>query len=112
MLFKNYIPLSSAILSAEAFKEVGGIDESLSFSEDYDIFLKLSKNYNVISINKALSIYRIHQNNMSQKNLSLGYMESIKILKKYIKYRKILIFSIIFNYLKYFLISIKYLFRK
>ena len=85
----------------KAFIESGGINPKYSFSEDYDFILKISKNYNVYFTKDTYSIYRVHNNNLSNKNFRKGYLESIDILSKYLPrfYSLLGIFINLFKYL-------------
>ena len=101
LMLKNFIPLCSAIFLKKAFIESGGINPKYSFSEDYDFILKISKNYNVYFTKDTYSIYRVHNNNLSNKNFRKGYLESIDILSKYLPrfYSLLGIFINLFKYL-------------
>ena len=83
LLLKNFVPLSSALINKKFYLNCGGIDEKYEFSEDYDLFLKISKNNKVISLSSSDCIYRIHDSNMSQNDNTLGYKEAVSICKKY-----------------------------
>lgn len=100
MIFKNIIPLSSAIFSSKIFKKLGGVNPIYSFSEDYDLFLKLSKNHHVIGIDEPIAFYRVHENNLTHNKIHVGYLESIKILKSHMKHMPLAIFSIFINLCK------------
>ena len=42
LLLANYIPIHTLILPRELFRKVGGFDESLEYSEDWDFLIRLS----------------------------------------------------------------------
>ena len=81
------------------FITVGRFDKSLLQCEDYYLFLKLSKNYEVSSINQHLSNYRIHDQNLSNFQLDSDYKEVIYILRKF-KKNSIIQIALIFHFLK------------
>ena len=83
LLINNFIPLSSAMILRSAYFNVGSINNKLTFAEDYDLFLKISKNYNVAFVNQICSYYRVHEKNMSKNHMHVGYVESMYCLKKY-----------------------------
>ena len=99
LIFKNFVPLSSALIDKKKFITVGRFDKSLLQCEDYYLFLKLSKNYEVSSINQHLSNYRIHDHNLSNFQLDSDYEEVIYILRKFKKNSFIQI-ALIFHFLK------------
>jgi len=84
LLKENFIPLLSSIFSRAAFWKVGGIDPSLKQAEDYDLFLKLSKDFKVRSLQEVLCTYRVHQSNLSSVQLEDDYKESISIVSQYL----------------------------
>ena len=83
LLFDCFISLPSAIISKKYFIQCGGIDSSLRVAEDYDIFIKIASISNVVSIDKILCVYRVHDNNMSNYNIDLTFKESVKIISRY-----------------------------
>ncbi|HWZ86212.1 MAG TPA: PIG-L family deacetylase [Thermoanaerobaculia bacterium] len=42
LLYANYIPIHTLLLPRELFRKVGGFDESLEYSEDWDFLIRLS----------------------------------------------------------------------
>lgn len=86
LLFECFIPLPSVLIRSELFNQVGGIDGSLKVAEDYDIFLKIAKISKVKAIDNVLCKYRVHENNLSHKNIDKTFEESIKLVKGYLPY--------------------------
>jgi glycosyltransferase involved in cell wall biosynthesis len=69
---------SGAIYRTEAFREVGGYDEQISWGEDWEIWLRFAKRWEVAYTDTASALYRIHQQsqtaNSAMKNrLCFGY---------------------------------------
>lgn len=62
----NFIPAMSCLLKTEIVKNEGGWDENLTF-EDYDMWLRLSKNYDFIYHHEKSCQYRLHSNNTHKK---------------------------------------------
>jgi len=83
LLIKNFVPLSSSLILKTAFFNVGGINNHLTYAEDYDLFLKISKNYKAVFVNEICSYYRVHEKNMSKSYIHIGYSESMRCLKIY-----------------------------
>lgn len=58
--FTNVIAQPSAFVSRRAYNAVGGIDPGLSYAMDYDLWLRMAAEYELVYIPSALSAYRIH----------------------------------------------------
>ena len=57
-------------------------DEKLEVCEDYDIFLRLLSLQNASFIPKALTKYRIHENNLTKKKRHLFFKERYLVVKR------------------------------
>jgi glycosyltransferase involved in cell wall biosynthesis len=68
----------STFFKADLFRAVGGLDESLHYVMDLDLWLKMLARTACVSIPKALSVCAIHAEMKSRdaKNRSLRYIES------------------------------------
>ena len=86
LIFENFIPLSSALISKNKYFTKGPINEKLNQAEDYDLFLKLSLNEIVLYSDCPQTIYRIHNNNLSATQLNLNFNETLIILDLYKKH--------------------------
>lgn len=84
LLFECFIPLPSVMILRSLYEKVGGIDDTLEVAEDYDIFLKVAKISKVCAVDEALSVYRVHDSNMSHASTKKTFIESIAIVKKYL----------------------------
>lgn len=78
-----FIPLPAAIISRKSYVKVGGIDDSLRMSEDYDLFLKISRIEKVISHDRIETVYRIHRDNLSQSHLHQTFRESTALIRRH-----------------------------
>jgi glycosyltransferase involved in cell wall biosynthesis len=56
----NFICQPSAFFTREAFVSAGALDEGLHYSMDYDLWLRMSKKYELDYIEDYLSLYRLH----------------------------------------------------
>jgi len=52
---------SSALIRREALDKCGVFDESLAYSEDWDLFLRLSRHYQFAQMNWPSTLYRQHE---------------------------------------------------
>lgn len=61
MLWENFLgSFSFVMVRREIFEKIGLLDESLTICQDWDLWLKVSKDYKVCVVNKFLSIYYKH----------------------------------------------------
>ena len=84
LLKENFIPLLSAVVRRLAYWQVGGIDPTLKQAEDYDLFLKISKEFKVRAVHEIVCDYRVHDSNLSHIQMEENYTESIAIVNQYI----------------------------
>ena len=74
---------SNTLILREAFFKVGGFDHKFSQLVDLDLWLKIIVFYNVVFIDKKLSIFRVHSNQSSVRNIKNNSVNSeIRLLFK------------------------------
>lgn len=56
---------SNPLIRRQAFIDVGGFDESLPASQDYDLYLRLAALYEFVAVPSPQVLYRISSNSMS-----------------------------------------------
>jgi len=81
----DFIFISSAIFKRSVLSEVGKIDSSLHYAEDYDLVLKISKNYECLCIEEYQTSYRVHSNNLTNSKVYEYDIENFEFLKRYAK---------------------------
>lgn len=59
----NYFPIQSILFKKELFLERGGIDESLIYLEDWNLWLRYAYNNTFVYVPKTTSLYRIPAKN-------------------------------------------------
>jgi len=59
LLQQNFIMCSSVVVSRKAINTVGVFDESLPYSEDYDLWLRIATQFKIHLIDEVLAQYRI-----------------------------------------------------
>lgn len=69
LLEENFIPASSILARYDKVQSIGGYDPTL-FSEDWDLWLRLSKFFEIHFINECNCEYRIHSESAMQNELS------------------------------------------
>jgi glycosyltransferase involved in cell wall biosynthesis len=61
----NAVAQPGAFFTRAAFEAVGGVDESLRYAMDYELWLKLGARFEVRHIDKILAAYRFHPTSKS-----------------------------------------------
>ena len=69
LLQRNWVPLPTAMIRRDCLLAVGGFDEHLSRSTDYDLWLRLGRRYPFECVRESLCLYRRHGANMSLEPL-------------------------------------------
>lgn len=59
LLFENFIPIIGCLLPTDRLKEIGGIDESLDYFEDWDLFLRLADKLSFRHVERDVAEYRV-----------------------------------------------------
>ena len=67
LIFDNFVPFSSAVVRRQCLEKVGGFDETLRMSIDWDLWLRISVSYDFDYVNEPLAYYRVgHAGQMSR----------------------------------------------
>jgi glycosyltransferase involved in cell wall biosynthesis len=75
----NPNPCSSGVIyRTDAFHQIGGYDRQISWGEDWEIWLRFARGFDVAYTNTASALYRIHQqsataNGTTNNRLCFGY---------------------------------------
>jgi glycosyltransferase involved in cell wall biosynthesis len=82
LFFGNIIDATSSVLvKREVLNQVGFFDEKNKGCEDWDMWLRISKYYQIFPIKEYLVQYREHKNRLSSDNKEIFYYENA-VLKK------------------------------
>ena len=73
LLVEDFIPNSSVLIRKNILDSIGGYDESL-FTEDWDLWLRISRIYPIAFMEGYFSYYRIHPQSVMRKSSSLVKM--------------------------------------
>lgn len=91
LIKSNFIPAPSVIMRTELLKKSGGYDESLQF-EDWDMWLRLAKEYKFLFHNSVHVRYRIHKSSMmANKNSAQTIIRNkanIRMFQKHLGHSK------------------------
>jgi glycosyltransferase involved in cell wall biosynthesis len=66
LLVKNRMTGGSVVVLAEVLAKVGVFDPEFKAAENWDLWLRICKEYQARLVNKSVVKYRLHQNNMSK----------------------------------------------
>jgi len=81
----DFVFISSAIFKTQTLKEVGKIDVSLHYAEDYDVLLKVTKNHKALCVDKFHTYYRVHGSSLTTTKIYEYDVENFEFLSRYIK---------------------------
>jgi glycosyltransferase involved in cell wall biosynthesis len=81
----NFICQPSTFFRKDVFHEVGGLDPSLHFSMDYDLWIRIGKAYTCRYLPQFLSMYRLHEASKTVRNETLleNSEEAIRVTLKH-----------------------------
>ena len=65
--FRCYPPNSTVVARRTALMEAGGFDRSLSFCEDFDLWLKMALNWRIDAVQEVVMLYRSHSGQTSRR---------------------------------------------
>lgn len=74
----------ATLMRRSAWEAVGGLDESLHMTMDYDLWWRLFKTFGpLIHLDQFVAVNREHELTKTKTNRRLHYQEAIKTIKKY-----------------------------
>ncbi len=68
LLLANYIPIHTLLLPRELFTKVGGFDEGLDYSEDWDFLIRLSAETSFRHLRSVTCEYRVFEEDAADPN--------------------------------------------
>lgn len=66
LLFDNIVHIITALVRKTVLESVAGLDESLRTGEDYDLWLRVSRQTKASKLNQTLAYYRVHAQSTTQ----------------------------------------------
>ncbi|MGD1703493.1 glycosyltransferase [Dapis sp. BLCC M229] len=82
LLVRNFLENgSNPLIKREAINEVGGFDQSLQGTEDWEIYLRLGKKYHFVAVEKPQILYRFSTNSISS-NPFTQEVECLKVIER------------------------------
>jgi glycosyltransferase involved in cell wall biosynthesis len=84
LLLGNFIPSPTPMIREHCVREVGFFDDMLHQSEDWDYWLRITKQFPIAGITESLACYKITRNNLLEKMSTRGAQSSwINIIDKH-----------------------------
>lgn len=83
LIVENLIPFGSTVVRRDVFEKMGGFDQSLSMGIDWDLWLRVSVEWQFKYVDKYLLNYRIWPGQMST-NVEGRYKGALHILKNFL----------------------------
>jgi glycosyltransferase involved in cell wall biosynthesis len=75
----NFITTSSVVVRRDLFQEMGGFDESLVWSEDYDLWMRLAERHEAVCVPGIVGSYRMNANGLSRNFARLYETERLVV---------------------------------
>lgn len=79
LFVKNCIAVLTVVVNRTCLDFVGPLNESIPRSDDYELWLRVSRRFPIGHVGTALAIYRIHESNTSRSYLGMKLAELIAI---------------------------------
>lgn len=80
--FKNVVG-ASFLYRREAAEQVGEYDSNLFLAEDYDYWIRICKNGEIVHLNKSLYYYRKHEKSLTSQRYENAVKQTYKVLEKH-----------------------------
>ncbi|MDX2471393.1 MAG: glycosyltransferase family A protein [SAR324 cluster bacterium] len=83
LMVVNFIGTLSVMVKKEALTQVGGFDETLNGPEDWDLWIKVAKDWQIGYIPEPLALYRQHEGGIS-KDYRPYAAQILKVLERHL----------------------------
>jgi glycosyltransferase involved in cell wall biosynthesis len=80
----NFVPQPSVMVRFAAYQQVGGVNPDFKHSWDFDLWVKVSKEFKVRALQEVCCIYRVHGANLSHVQMDQCFDENITIVGRYL----------------------------
>ena len=81
-----YICQPAAFMLREAFRNAGMMNVSMHFALDYELWIRIAKQYGVVKVDEFLATSRMHMDNKTLSKRRLVYQEIISTVKTQFQY--------------------------
>ncbi|MBM3251239.1 MAG: glycosyltransferase [Candidatus Omnitrophica bacterium] len=80
LLEGNFIPLISVLIKRDILEKYLPFNLNYKVAEEWDVFLKVAKDYDIDYVDKVVGIYNVHKSNFTIKYPLLGIEEMLLIM--------------------------------
>ena len=83
LFYENYVQTPGVVtIRRDVFRHVGFFDESLSSAEDWDLWFRISKKYDIAFIDQVGLRYRVREGSIEHRGMNRLAMDRIRVLRK------------------------------
>lgn len=86
LLRANFIGTSGVAMHRKVFEDLGGFDEDLRSSEDFDFWVRIARKYTCAYLDIVGHAYRVHPESIMQKKSIALHLAGDKVLKRLLDY--------------------------
>lgn len=83
LLARNFVPHPATFVRRELFKQAGGFDTALRYAMDYDLWLRLARVSEPVSLDIPLAAFRRHAGSASTANARETFEEDHRVRMRY-----------------------------
>lgn len=80
----DLVPQPGMLFRLEAFRAVGGLDESLEFAMDLDLLLKLRRCGRLVAVDRPVSSFRWHASSLTVSDRTASLVESERVKRRHL----------------------------
>ncbi len=85
ILLKNQFAQSSVLFRKQAYVTAGGYDETLSLAEDYDLWLKIGRDWKLMNLPGVMTAYLVHSGGITKERKFQIISATDMIVRRYRK---------------------------
>lgn len=82
-LTQNFISAPSTFFRRDAFERLGGLDRSLRYSMDYDLYLRLGRESRPAVLDQPLAIFTMTEGTLSMSGFQTQFVEHQQVAARY-----------------------------
>lgn len=76
---RNWFPQQSTFWRASLWQQVGGLDETLNYVMDYDLWIRFARAAEIHTLDKVLAVYRFHKDAKCEASPIAVYSELMEV---------------------------------
>lgn len=83
LLIYDYMPTLTVVVKKSVLEKIGYFDELLNGTEDWDLWIRITKEHKIKFIQEELAYYRNHESGLSKQS-DKQLLEEFKVIKKHV----------------------------